>query len=64
MQQARAPILPGTTVSFDGGAGKTIGQVEMIRTDISNGAKVATIRLPGGSTKALPINHLRQEANQ
>lgn len=62
MNSNHAPILPGTTVSFDGGTGKMTGRVEMIRTDISNGAKVATVRLPGGGTKALPINHLRQEA--
>lgn len=54
-------INTGATVSFDSAAGRTIGLVEQIQTDISNGAKVATVRLPGGSTTALPINHLRHE---
>jgi len=56
--------LPGATVSFDGGTGRTVGQIEQIQTDISNGAKVATIRLPCGGTTALPINHLRHKENQ
>jgi hypothetical protein len=57
-------IKNGATVSFDAGAGRTVGLVEQIQTDISNGAKVATVRLPCGGTTALPINHLRQEAKQ
>ncbi|MYM65458.1 hypothetical protein GTP45_01245 [Pseudoduganella sp. FT55W] len=57
-------VNPGDTVSFDSDAGKKIGTVDSIVTDITNGAKVATVRLPCGGTTALPINHLRQEANQ
>lgn len=59
--RAQAPITPGVRVSFDGAAGNTTGRVELIRTDISNGAKVALVSLTGGGTEALPINHLRQE---
>lgn len=61
MRNAHAPILPGATVSFDGDAGSTVGRIEHIQTDITNGAKVATVRLPCGGTTALPINHLRHE---
>jgi hypothetical protein len=64
MRHVLAQISPGTTVSFDGDTGSTVGQVEQIQTDITNGAKVATVRLPCGGTTALPINHLRQEATQ
>lgn len=55
-------IKPGTLVSFDGCAGKTVGKVSMIQTDITNGARIATITLRDGGTVELPINHLRQEA--
>ncbi|NYE62216.1 hypothetical protein FHW58_003431 [Duganella sp. 1224] len=54
-------IDTGATVSFDSDAGRTVGLVEQIQTDISNGAKVATVRMPCGGTTALPINHLRHE---
>jgi hypothetical protein len=64
MSRANALIQPGTAVSFDGVGGPAVGLVEQIQTDISNGAKVATVRLPCGGITALPINHLRQEANQ
>jgi hypothetical protein len=57
-------ISPGATVSFHGDTGKQVGTVEHIVTDISNGAKVATVSTIDGGTVALPINHLRQEANQ
>lgn len=57
----QAPITPGTHVSFDDATGTTTGRVELIRTDISNGAKVALVSLAGGGTTALPINHLRHE---
>lgn len=57
-------IYPGDSVSFDSDSGKQIGTVDYIVTDISNGAKVATVSTIGGGTVALPINHLRQEATQ
>lgn len=57
-------IDSGTTVSFEGDAGRTVGLVEKVQTDISNGAKVATVRLPGGGITALPINHLRHEVSK
>jgi hypothetical protein len=60
----RAMIKPGTTVSFHGDAGLQTGTVDYIVTDISNGAKVATVSTIDGGTVALPINHLRQEATQ
>lgn len=62
--KTQAPITPGTTVIVDGDTGGGVGLVEQIQTDITNGAKVATVRLPCGGTTALPINHLRQEAPQ
>ncbi|SDH41780.1 MULTISPECIES: hypothetical protein [unclassified Duganella] len=60
----RAVIEPGATVSFHSDAGLQIGTVDHIVTDISNGAKVATVSTIDGGTVALPINHLRQEENQ
>lgn len=55
-------IGPNDAVTFDGAAGKETGKVESIRTDISNGAKLALVALANGSTTELPINHLRAAA--
>lgn len=64
MKQLHTHISPGTTVSFDDGAEQKTGLVASIQTDISNGAKIATVGMPCGTTVALPINHLRQEEPQ
>lgn len=58
----KSTIGPNDAVTFDGVAGKETGKVESIRTDISNGAKLALVALANGGTTELPINHLRAAA--
>jgi hypothetical protein len=55
-------IGPNDAVTFDSAAGKQTGKIESIRTDISNGAKLALVALTTGGTAELPVNHLKAAA--
>jgi len=43
----RNTICPGTTVAFDSDAGPQTGTVHEIEAGISNGSKIAVIRVAG-----------------
>ena len=54
-------IGPGTPVTFESDAGPQRGTVAAIKTDLSNGAKIATIRVPGtldGAPWTMPVAEL------
>lgn len=54
-------IGPGSAVKFDSDAGPQTGTVHEIKTDITNGAKVALVRVAGtlgGAPWRVPVNEL------
>ncbi|WP_027864279.1 hypothetical protein [Massilia alkalitolerans] len=58
----RNNIGPGSAVKFDSEAGPQTGTVHEIKTDISNGAKVALVRVAGtlgGQPWRVPVNELQ-----
>jgi len=55
-------IGPGSAVKFDSENGPQTGTVHEIKTDISNGAKVALVRVAGtlgGQPWRIPVNELQ-----
>jgi len=55
-------IGPGSPVTFESDAGPQRGTVADIKTDLTNGAKVASVRVPGtlGDTPwTMPMHELR-----
>ncbi|SFD84129.1 hypothetical protein [Massilia yuzhufengensis] len=55
------PIGPGSTVKFDSEDGPQTGTVHEIKTDLTNGAKVALVRVAGtlsGAPWRVPVNDL------
>lgn len=54
-------ITRGTTVKFDSETGPQTGTVQEIKTDLTNGAKVALVRVPGtldNTPWQVPVNEL------
>jgi len=57
----RNTIAAGSAVKFDSDHGPQNGTVEDIKTDITNGAKVALVRVKGtlgGQPWRIPVNEL------
>lgn len=55
-------IGPGSTVKFDSEDGPQTGTVHEIKTDLTNGAKVALVRVEGtlsGQPWRVPVNELQ-----
>jgi hypothetical protein len=58
----RKTIGAGSRVKFDSSAGPQEGTVEDIKTDITNGAKTALVRVTGtldGAPWRIPVNELQ-----
>jgi hypothetical protein len=58
----RKTIGPGSLVTFDSEAGPQQGTVAELMTDISNGSKVAIVRVIGtldGAPWRVPVNELQ-----
>ncbi|GGY67865.1 hypothetical protein [Pseudoduganella albidiflava] len=54
-------IGPGSPVTFESDAGPQHGTVAEIKTDVTNGAKIASVRVPGtmgGAPWTMPVNEL------
>ena len=61
----RTTIAAGSAVKFDSEHGPQNGTVEDIKTDISNGAKIALVRVAGtldGAPWRVPVNELHHAA--
>ena len=61
----RKIIGPGSPVKFDSEAGPQQGTVAELKTDISNGAKIALVRVTGtldGAPWRVPVNELHHAA--
>ncbi|UGQ45101.1 hypothetical protein [Massilia endophytica] len=48
----KKPIGPGSAVTFDTEHGSQTGTVETIQTDITNGARIAAVSVPGAMNGA------------
>lgn len=61
MSQNQNTITPGASVKFDSETGPQTGTVQEIKTDLTNGAKVALVRVPGTMDNTpwqIPVNEL------
>lgn len=61
MKQTKNTITAGTSVKFDSETGPQTGTVQEVKTDLTNGAKVALVRVPGTLDNMpwqVPVNEL------
>jgi hypothetical protein len=61
MNHNQNTITAGASVKFDSETGPQTGTVQEIKTDLTNGAKVALVRVPGTMDNTpwqIPVNEL------